>query len=638
MQEVSVTLNITKNNTEMNLDAALIRVRLKLDSVQRDCALPNAADKTSPKLGGHGCRRLISLSVGMIFVAMAGLHALPVLTEFVITGGVNGATVGTFDGGGSGLANISDLSDTSATDRQYVAQYFKPIVTGSYTFGLSKSNEDTVLILYSDTFNPDSPSANAVTLNDDVSAPFGAGGVVMQNCGAQISYCPRISANLSSDTTYHIVITSYAPNMTVSDGVNFYIYGEPVTVGREVEEEEARVIAAPAKLARVIKTQAKLMMAKISIFETRFLRDVRARHIRKQQLANKASKAKISSSSYNQAADSRATPNFNLSGQMDEYGHSFNGDISKTIKMAPDVARHDGWDDTRDDSGDENQRDGRIVVFGDFVHTSDKGKSESKQVNGKLAWEQKIGPRSTGGVFFGGIAGDGNIKGAQPGDHDFTAISLGAYAIHSPSERFHIGVSASLGVVRNKLNLKDGSDNLQSKFDLNTTTVGLNATGLVKVFRIRKLRLLSGQYFYHPAFSKTHFIEEARDIELWPTLMLDYSKSAFDHIQSRRLARGVSNGIVPKVLNTSKLSIRASSELKFNVDSLNTVLPENKLTVAPSVICEWTNAERKTNECGFGILFYLADRYEANRLLKFELQNVESRRDISASVNATIPF
>ena len=294
---MSVTLNIEKNYAELELDAALIRVRSKLDYVQRNGALANSVEKTSPKSGAHGYRRLISLSVGMIFTAVAGLYALPVLTEFIITGGVNGATVGTFDGGGAGLVNISNLSDTSATDRQYVAQYFKPTVSGSYTLGLSKSNEDTVLILYSDTFNPDSPSANAVTLNDDVSAPFGAGGVVMQNCGAQISFCPRISANLSSDTTYHIVITSFAPNKTVSDGVKLYIYGEPVMIGRNVEKEEARVIAAPAKVARVIKTQTKLVMAKISIFETRFLRDVRARHIREQQLANKTSKAKISSSS-----------------------------------------------------------------------------------------------------------------------------------------------------------------------------------------------------------------------------------------------------------------------------------------------------------------------------------------------------
>ena len=47
-------------------------------------------------------------------------------------------------------------------------------------------------------------------------------------------------------------------------------------------------------------------------------------------------------------------------------------------------------------------------------------------------------------------------------------------------------------------------------------------------------------------------------------------------------------------------------------------------------------AERNTNECGFGLLLDLADRYEANRLVKFELQNVESRRNISASATATI--
>ena len=181
---MSVTLDTTKNYGELELCTALVRVRSKLDSAQCDLALTNSVDDTSLKSGCHRYRRLISLSIAMIFAVMAGLHAIPVLTEFVITGGENGATIGTFDGGGSGLANISDLSNTSATDRQYVAQYFKPTVTGSYTFGLSMSDEDTVLILYSDTFNPESPSANAVLLNDDVSAPFGAGGVVMKNCGS----------------------------------------------------------------------------------------------------------------------------------------------------------------------------------------------------------------------------------------------------------------------------------------------------------------------------------------------------------------------------------------------------------------------------------------------------------------------
>ena len=70
------------------------------------------------------------------------------------------------------------------------------------------------------TFNPSSPSTNALPLNDDPTAPYGPNGVVMEACGTQISYCPRITNNLTASTTYHIVITSYKPNMTVSDGVN----------------------------------------------------------------------------------------------------------------------------------------------------------------------------------------------------------------------------------------------------------------------------------------------------------------------------------------------------------------------------------------------------------------------------------
>ena len=97
--------------------------------------------------------------------------------------------------------------------------------------------------------------------------------------------------------------------------------------------------------------------------------------------------------------------------------------------------------------------------------------------------------------------------------------------------------------MQNKLKLKDGSDNLQSEFDMNTATLNFNATGLVNVFGIKKPHLLSDQYFHHSALPRNYVIEESSDIELWPTLMLDYSESNFDHIQSERLTRGVSSAI-----------------------------------------------------------------------------------------------
>ena len=120
--------------------------------------------------------------------------------------------------------------------------------------------------------------------------------------------------------------------------------------------------------------------------------------------------------------------------------------------------------------------------------------------------------------------------------------------------------------------------------------------------------------------------------------MLDYSRSEFDNDGSSLVSGGVTTAITPIVKDSSRLTLRASPELKFNIERLNSTLPGNKLTLAPSVICEWTRAERDTSECGLGFGLNLTDRTGANRLLKFELQNVESRRDMAASLQLSIPF
>mgnify|MGYP000673595855 CR=1 FL=1 len=84
--------------------------------------------------------------------------AAPVLNEVVLNANSDGVTVGTFDGGGAQLTAVSNLIDTSAAPREYVAQVFTPSKTGTYVFGLSKSNQDTVLVVYSGDFDPFTPS------------------------------------------------------------------------------------------------------------------------------------------------------------------------------------------------------------------------------------------------------------------------------------------------------------------------------------------------------------------------------------------------------------------------------------------------------------------------------------------------
>ena len=53
----------------------------------------------------------------------------------------------------------------------------------------------------------------------------------MNNCGVNAVRCPKITMNLTGGNNYSVVVTSYLPAQTVSDGVNFYVFGEPVLIG-----------------------------------------------------------------------------------------------------------------------------------------------------------------------------------------------------------------------------------------------------------------------------------------------------------------------------------------------------------------------------------------------------------------------
>ena len=80
LQEVKVTMRGAHNYAELELSAALIRIRSKLDEIQSDDASLNAIDDIPQKSGCLRNLHLICVCVCVIFAAAAGLHALPVLT------------------------------------------------------------------------------------------------------------------------------------------------------------------------------------------------------------------------------------------------------------------------------------------------------------------------------------------------------------------------------------------------------------------------------------------------------------------------------------------------------------------------------------------------------------------------------
>jgi hypothetical protein len=93
--------------------------------------------------------------------------AAPKLSETVLTANSDGATSGSFDGGGATLTSTANLA-TTGSNRNFVAQYFVPSSSGIYEIGLSSSTEDTVIVFYSGIFQPSSPATNAQTVKHKV--------------------------------------------------------------------------------------------------------------------------------------------------------------------------------------------------------------------------------------------------------------------------------------------------------------------------------------------------------------------------------------------------------------------------------------------------------------------------------------
>ena len=192
--------------------------------------------------------------VSLLLVNAVQLNAIPVLTQTILFNNSIGAVSGSFDGGGNTLAALADLTDASAAPREYVSQFFKPVMSGTYVFGLSSSNEDTVLILYEGEFDPKSPQSRATLINDD-SNGVGPGGVVITSCGGNKTLCPKISTSLTGGQIYTIVVTSYLPSVTISDGVGFYIYGEPVLIGTQTQENVG------SNLSKTIRVQTRQILS-----------------------------------------------------------------------------------------------------------------------------------------------------------------------------------------------------------------------------------------------------------------------------------------------------------------------------------------------------------------------------------------
>ncbi|OKH62239.1 hypothetical protein EB72_13760 [Mycobacterium sp. SWH-M1] len=145
-------------------------------------------------------------------------------------GGANGGTIsltdpaqvtqGTFDSVQGGLFAVSQLPERGAT-RNYIATFFTATATQTYTFGQSQAPVDTVMIVYSGTFDPSSPQTGALVLNDDSQIHA----VPVTGCGGNGSLCPEVTLNLVAGQRVSIVVTTYGYDEPLGLPQSFYATG-----------------------------------------------------------------------------------------------------------------------------------------------------------------------------------------------------------------------------------------------------------------------------------------------------------------------------------------------------------------------------------------------------------------------------
>ena len=135
---------------------------------------------------------------------------------------------GTFSLNTSTLNHVSQLASSGTNRYNYIATFFTATSSRTYVFGQTSAPVDTVMIVYTGTFDPASPGGGAVALNDDTPvASHAAVGAAVQGpsgCGST-SYCPQVSADLTAGQVVTLVVTTYSAGAPLGLPQSFYANG-----------------------------------------------------------------------------------------------------------------------------------------------------------------------------------------------------------------------------------------------------------------------------------------------------------------------------------------------------------------------------------------------------------------------------
>ena len=523
---------------------------------------------------------IISKTVGFFLILFLltcnSLIALPVLVQSIVNANSNGATVGSFDGGTNQLTTVANLSVSGQT-RKYVAQYFVPTVTGSYDIGLSSSSEDTVLVLYQGSFDPGNPGINSLTLIDDYSGSRPPGVIVSSgSCGATDpdgSYCPQISANLVGGQTYFIVVTSYSPNMTVSDGVNMYVYGSPVLIGTATQD------GATASVKRLLRLSLSDVMKNLGHVNEKFMDGATKRHF-----------SNVSG--------------FWEEGDANSQRISDDENSNDNLKLTDDIVEIH-WSEKQITKISDKKR----LIFETYVeHQKRPGIKEQTDLNLKFAKENFNKGDRTNGISLELQTNFQKLSNFTDAEFRHINLLLGGYSIRSLGKSLLLQGHASVGIGKGKQLLNTGSQTWNTDFDTKTLLIGGSLTGKIKVNP------------YATSFLKKKF-------EIWPTLFVEHGQIHASNVNSR-----LKYGAIDEELDVSGLQAGVTS-LTFSPKFLFTNglhQSDPTFVFAPQFSCRRVAVNATKETCGFGANFGIFQQSNGQKLFDLSIKKIGPHQSIIA--------
>ena len=516
-------------------------------------------------------------------VTVTSTLAAPILSETMLTANSDGATSGSFNGGGATLTSTANLA-TTGSNRNFVAQYFVPSSSGTYEIGLSSSTEDTVIVFYSGTFQPSSPANNAQTVKDDFTGTRSVG-VTMGTCGGQVRYCPQITENLVGGQTYYIVVTSYLPNRTVSDGVNLYIYGEPVSFGNTDQTDAAAKLETTVNLEVLNRTQSLIEFNKM------YISDAIERHITHQK---------------NEKQDQPES-------KLDFYGYE--KPINR-IFVDENVSKFN----TTSSNTQPMKNGSRWNIDTALSYVNNRNGNETTNSEIRVSVEQPRKALGTIGGAFGLQYHNSDTVNPNSGKVENKGASFTVYNIMNVRENVFLEKHLVVAAAQGKAELGSNGQIWSSKFNTDSSLYGFSLRGLLKASLL----------------DPSDFIEEK--IEIWPSLSFDHGVSKAKDIRSSFEFGSIYENLKVGDSKVKVTEISVAPQFKFRPKFRNVSGLGNTLSVAPGYSCQRISSSLNNNSCGTDIHVFLVGDGDGQKRFDFQLQNLTDSETFSASFNFVMPL